>query len=414
MTPPFDLDGAPESLRPMLPRVWEGSNFVADTCLRHPDWLAWLARSGRLHERADATWLAGMLAESIPIDADDQVFLDGLRRFRRRQLARIAWRDLAGLADVDAVLEELSLLADACITTACAHADRELAARHGAPRRGDGSVLRLLVLGMGKLGGGELNFSSDIDLVLLFAEHGETDGRRPLSHEEYFNRLGRRVAQLLGTVTHEGFVYRVDLRLRPFGESGPLVISFGAFEDYLQQHGRDWERYAYVKARPIAGAERFDELYRNVLRPFVYRRYLDFGVFDSLRGMKELIAREVERRELQGQHQAGPGWDPRDRVHRAGLPAHPRRERSAAPGPWSARLRYRCSPATSCCRQRPLPISQRRTATCAAWRTACSNGTTSRHTSCRRSRRSEPGSPRRWAPHRGTTSRPSSLAIATV
>ena len=155
----------------------------------------------------------------------------------------------------------------------------------------DGTPLTLTVLGMGKLGGGELNFSSDIDLVFLFAEHGETDGRRPLTHEEYFNRLGRRVAQLLGTVTHQGFVYRVDLRLRPFGESGPLVVSFGALEDYLQQHGRDWERYAYVKARPISGATRFEELYRNVLRPFVYRRYLDYGVFESLRGMKELIAR---------------------------------------------------------------------------------------------------------------------------
>ncbi len=307
MTPSFDLEAAPESLRPMLPRVWAGSNFVADTCLRHPDWLAWLERSGRLHERADASWLAEMLAESIPPDADDLLFLDGIRRFRRRQLARIAWRDLADLADVETVLEELSLLADVCIRTACARAERELATRHGAPRRGDGSVLPLLVLGMGKLGGGELNFSSDIDLVFLFAEHGETDGRRPLSHEEYFNRLGRRVAQLLGTVTHEGFVYRVDLRLRPFGESGPLVVSFGAFEDYLQQHGRDWERYAYVKARPIAGAERFDELYRNVLRPFVYRRYLDFGVFDALRGMKELIAREVERRELKENIKLGPG-----------------------------------------------------------------------------------------------------------
>ncbi|HLB83310.1 MAG TPA: bifunctional glutamine synthetase adenylyltransferase/deadenyltransferase, partial [Steroidobacteraceae bacterium] len=155
--------------------------------------------------------------------------------------------------------------------------------------------------------GGELNFSSDIDLVFLFAEHGETDGPRPLTHEEYFNRLARRAAQLLGTVTHEGFVYRVDLRLRPFGESGPLVVSVGAFEDYLQQHGRDWERYAYVKARPITGAMRFDELYRNVLRPFVYRRYLDYGVFESLRGMKELIAREVERRELEDNIKLGPG-----------------------------------------------------------------------------------------------------------
>ncbi len=118
----------------------------------------------------------------------------------------------------------------------------------------------------------------------------------------------KRVAQLLGTPTDDGFVYRVDLRLRPFGDSGPVAISFDAIEDYLQQHGRDWERYAYVKARPVYGAEPgFDDLYRNVLRPFVYRRYLDFSVFESLRGMKELIAREVERRELQQNVKLGPG-----------------------------------------------------------------------------------------------------------
>jgi glutamate-ammonia-ligase adenylyltransferase len=215
-------------VRAALPRVWCGSGFVAATCLRDPGWLAWLAGSGRLHESADHGWLAERLEEALVPDADDPQFLDGLRRFRRSQLARIAWRDLAGLAGIETLLGELSALADTCIAAACERADRELAARHGAPRRADGLPLPLTVLGMGKLGGGELNFSSDIDLVFLFAEHGETPGPRPLTHEEYFNRLGRRVAQLLGTVTHEGFVYRVDLRLRPFGESGPLVVSFGA------------------------------------------------------------------------------------------------------------------------------------------------------------------------------------------
>ena len=303
-----DLDnGAVPTLRAEIPRVWAGSDFVAETWLRDPAFSDWLAGPGRLREPADEAWLAAQLAEAIAPDADDEQFMNGLRRFRRRQLARIAWRDLAGIAEVEIVLRELSLLADTCIVAGCGRAARQLSTRHGTPRRADGTPLPLLVLGMGKLGGGELNFSSDIDLVFLFPEHGETEGPRPLTHEEYFNRLGRRVAQLLGTVNHEGFVYRVDLRLRPFGESGPLVVSFGAFEDYLQQHGRDWERYAYVKARPIVGSERFAELYRDVLRPFVYRRYLDFGVFESLRGMKELIAREVERRELRDNIKLGPG-----------------------------------------------------------------------------------------------------------
>lgn len=290
-----------------LPLVWTCSDFVAEACLRDATLLPWLAVPGRLDEAATPGVLAADLGPEIDAAPDDNAFMDALRRYRRRWLARIAWRDLAGLADVETVLRELSLLADTCIDAACVRAAQGLAARHGAPRDADGRELELLVLGMGKLGGGELNFSSDIDLVLLFPEHGETSGPRPLEHEEYFIRVGRRLTQFLGTATHEGFVYRVDLRLRPFGDSGPAVVSFDAFEDYLQQHGRDWERYAYVKARPVHGARGFDDLYRNVLRPFVYRRYLDFSVFESLRGMKELIAREVERRDLRDNVKLGPG-----------------------------------------------------------------------------------------------------------
>ena len=290
-----------------LPMVWACSDFVADACLRDARLLPWLFGERRLLDTANEPTLVADLEAGLDPAGDDAHFMDELRRFRRRQLVRIAWRDLAGLADVETVLAELSLLADVCIRAACRRAGAVLATRHGVPCGADGQPLELMVLGMGKLGGGELNFSSDIDLVFLFPEHGETNGSRSLEHEEYFARLGRRVAQLLGTVTAEGFVYRVDLRLRPFGESGPQVVSFDAFEDYLQQHGRDWERYAYVKARPVHGAGPFDELYRNVLRPFVFRRYLDFSVFESLREMKELIAREVERRELRDNVKLGPG-----------------------------------------------------------------------------------------------------------
>ena len=306
---PAGEPGALDVIASSLPLVWACSDFVAESCLRDRNLLSWLASQGRVLEAATSEWLAADFATEggSATAADDAAFMDTIRRFRRRQLVRIAWRDLASLTDVETVLRELTLLADVCIAAASEHATRSLRERYGVPRGQDGSELGLMVLGMGKLGGGELNFSSDIDLVFLFPEHGETDGGRPLEHEEYFTRLGRRVAQLLGTVTAEGFVYRVDLRLRPFGDSGPQVVSFDAFEDYLQQHGRDWERYAYVKARPVIGGERFDELYRNVLRPFVYRRYLDFSVFESLREMKELISREVERRELQGNVKLGPG-----------------------------------------------------------------------------------------------------------
>jgi glutamate-ammonia-ligase adenylyltransferase len=311
------LDGRPrlpdtaaaQAIAESLPYVWTCSAFVADSCLRDAWLLEWLATEGRLLEGVDAgSFVRAVDDATRPGSADDATFMAALRVFRRRHLVRIAWRDLAGHAPIEQVLAELSWLADACIGAACRHAAATLGARHGVPHGKDGRELPLLVLGMGKLGGGELNFSSDIDLVFLFAEHGETTGARPLEHEDFFIRAGKRVAQLLGTPTDDGFVYRVDLRLRPFGDSGPVAVSFDAMEDYLQQHGRDWERYAYVKARPVHGAEQgFAELYRNALRPFVYRRYLDFGVFESLRAMKELIAREVERRELQQNVKLGPG-----------------------------------------------------------------------------------------------------------
>jgi len=220
---------------------------------------------------------------------------------------RIAWRDLAGWAPLEETLAELSAFADAAIVTAVAQARAALVARYGEPRGAEGALQELLVIAMGKLGGGELNFSSDVDLVLLFPEHGETDGAHSISNEEFFTRLGQGMVRLLEAPTAEGFVLRVDLRLRPFGDSGPLVASFASFEDYLPRHGRDWERYAYVKARAVTAAARYTELQNAAVRPFVYRRYLDYGVFESLREMKALIEREVERRELADDLKLGPG-----------------------------------------------------------------------------------------------------------
>ncbi|HEX3853901.1 MAG TPA: bifunctional [glutamate--ammonia ligase]-adenylyl-L-tyrosine phosphorylase/[glutamate--ammonia-ligase] adenylyltransferase, partial [Polyangiaceae bacterium] len=187
------------------------------------------------------------------------------------------------------------------------YARRGLVSRYGEPRSADGTAQQLVVLAMGKLGGGELNFSSDVDLVLLFPEHGDTDGARSIANEEFFMRLAQAIIRLLGAPTFDGFVLRVDLRLRPFGDSGPLVASFASFEDYLPRHGREWERYAYVKARAVTALDSYAEIYASAVRPFVYRRYLDYGVFESLREMKALIEREVERRELADHVKLGPG-----------------------------------------------------------------------------------------------------------
>jgi glutamate-ammonia-ligase adenylyltransferase len=290
-----------------LAAVFACSEFVAASATQAPGLLASLVAAGELDRPRQAGEIGAVAAALAAEQPDEAAFMAALRQLRRRELTRIAWRDLARGATLAATLAELSGLADAAIRAAHAFALRMLAPRFGLPRAPSGEPLELLVLGMGKLGGGELNFSSDIDLVFLYPEAGETDGRKSIANEEYFTRFGQLLIRLLDAPTVDGFVFRVDMRLRPFGESGPLVASFGAFEDYLQQHGRDWERYAYVKARAVAGAGRYGELYDEVVRPFVYRRYLDFGVFESLREMKEMISREVARRDLRDNVKLGPG-----------------------------------------------------------------------------------------------------------
>jgi len=254
-----------------------------------------------------ADWFAQEIEARVSGESEAEL-MDSLRRFRKRHMVRIAWRDIAGWAGLDETLRDLSALAETCIEFVCRRMHALLVNRYGTPRGAEsGEPQSLMILGMGKIGGGELNFSSDIDLILLYPEDGETDGARSIDNAEFFLRLGQKIVQQLATPTVEGFVYRVDLRLRPFGDSGRLALSFASFEHYLQQHGRDWERYAYVKARALTAKDQFPALYEEVLRPFVYRRYLDFSVFESLRDMKAMIAREVERRELKDNVKLGPG-----------------------------------------------------------------------------------------------------------
>jgi glutamate-ammonia-ligase adenylyltransferase len=350
-----DLDAAlsatPGEVRASIPLVFGASDFVSQSCTREPRLLIDLVSSGDLRRRLSRAEFAAR-APAITVESDgseaaaggagagtagggtagggaaargasgsaagvapgsaapvvpEAEFLATLRRWRKREMVRIAWRDLAGWASLEETLAELSVFADTAIQAAHEHARRALVTRYGEPRSPSGEIQQLVVIGMGKLGGGELNFSSDVDLVFLFGEHGETDGARPIENEEFFTRLGQGLIRLLETPTHDGLVFRVDMRLRPFGDSGALVSSFASFEDYLQRHGRDWERYAYVKARAITGVDQYAEIYANAIRPFVYRRYVDYGVFESLREMKLLIEREVERRELADHVKLGPG-----------------------------------------------------------------------------------------------------------
>jgi glutamate-ammonia-ligase adenylyltransferase len=293
------LADAPAPLRASAARVLAASDFVGDALARDATLLPALS--------AAADGRGGRAALPFLPPTEEAAFSAALRRWRRAELARIAWRALAGWAEVPETLADLSRAADLGIAAAHGFARAAMERRYGVPRSGDGAAQPLVVVGMGKLGGGELNFSSDVDLVFLYPEGGATDGGRSLSNEEFFTRLGQLLIRLLDAPTEEGFGWRVDMRLRPFGDSGPLVASFAAFEDYLQIHGREWERYAWIKARALTGAEAYAELFREVVRPFVYRRYLDFGVFDSLRDMKGMIEREVARRELTDNIKLGAG-----------------------------------------------------------------------------------------------------------
>jgi [glutamine synthetase] adenylyltransferase / [glutamine synthetase]-adenylyl-L-tyrosine phosphorylase len=288
--------------RAQLPRVVAASEFVADALIQDLESLEWFAR----HDAATAYEAnAGYEAQAGSASTLEQA-QSILREWRRRAMVRIAWRDITGSDAVPATLMAVSDLADATVRAAASAAQLHLEPIFGRPHRSRESS-PFIILGMGKLGGRELNFSSDIDLVFLSTEAGETTGPRIVDNEEYFNRLGREIIRLLDERTADGFVFRVDMRLRPFGESGPLVVSLASLEDYLQQHGRDWERYAWVKARAVVGIDAYSCAYDEFVRPFVYRRYLDFGVFESLRDMKALIVREVMRRDLDHHLKLGKG-----------------------------------------------------------------------------------------------------------
>ena len=260
----------------------------------------------RQPELLDSLDAAPCDAPSLPADAEAD-WPVRLRRWRAACSTRLVWRDVHGLDDVDATLAGASRIAEQALQAGTAALSASLATRHGVVRAADGTAQSLVVFGLGKLGGRELNFSSDVDLVYAYPEPGTSDGARPLDAEAWFTRLGQRLAQLLGEVTADGFSHRVDLRLRPFGASGRLALAFGAMEQYFQREGRDWERYAWIKARPVAGDTAAGARLLDALRPFVYRRYLDYGALDGLREMKALIAAEVQRRELADDLKLGPG-----------------------------------------------------------------------------------------------------------
>lgn len=297
---------SPAGIAALLPRVFRASPFVAGIVTRQYDWAKAALAGGEL-EQVPAVPVAERLGAALAGAVDEAALMRELRAFRNREMARIAVRDIAGWAGLDETLGALSDLADASCAAALQFAGQALQARHGVPHDDDGAAARPIVLGMGKLGGRELNFSSDIDLIFVFTDNGDTDGPRPLSNSEYFARLAQDTGKLLSTRTADGFVFRVDTLLRPFGSVGAPAVSMDAMEMYYQQHGREWERYALVKARPVAGdLEAGWQLLRN-LRPFVYRRYLDFGALGALRELKAMIDQDAHKRGAEDNLKLGPG-----------------------------------------------------------------------------------------------------------
>lgn len=283
------------------------SDFVVENLQQHPAWWQEIQRESPQADewRHYANWLA---LEMQTVDSE-ATLMRVLRLFRRRMLVRIAWMQCLSHASTEQSLQQLSVLAEVLICRARDWVYQDCCQDFGTPCNAEGDAQPMLILGMGKLGGGELNFSSDIDLIFAWPENGVTrGGRRELDNAQFFTRMGQRLIKVLDQPTIDGFVYRVDMRLRPFGDSGPLVLSFAALEDYYQEQGRDWERYAMVKARLMGDEQdRWSQELQQMLRPFVYRRYIDFSVIQSLRNMKSMIAREVRRRGLKNNIKLGAG-----------------------------------------------------------------------------------------------------------
>ena len=269
--------------KPDIERARALSPWFDEQAERHPGWLAAV-------ERVD-----GPARVELDAAIADHGLDAGLRRFRNREMVRIIGRELGEASTTRATLGNLSALAEHCLDAAVQHHEARLRERHGTPRNEAGEPQSLVVLALGKLGGGELNLSSDVDLVLAFPDSGHCDGAGALANETFFTRLSRAVIRSLSEVTEDGFVFRVDTRLRPFGQSGPLVSSFAAMEQYFQREGRDWERYAWVKARPVAGDIEQGREWLDRLRPFVYRRYIDFSAIEALRDMRRRLEREAQQ-----------------------------------------------------------------------------------------------------------------------
>jgi glutamate-ammonia-ligase adenylyltransferase len=284
----------------------EHSNYARRWLSAHPEWIEWLRVCGL--QKIDIQGIQDLLT-ACKVSSDRQIqdeaeFMANLRLARQRLMLWVAFRDLNGMASLEEVTHSLSHFAEIVVSNSIAFIRNDLQARFGLPwSKTTDSEMPLMVVGMGKLGGLELNLSSDIDLIFLYEHEGETVGtEKSLSNHEWFTRMGKRLIKLLSEHDANGFVFRVDMRLRPNGDSGPLVCSLDMLEEYLLVQGREWERYAWIKGRLIApmpssaSYAHCEKELEQLIRPFVYRRHLDYGVMASIRDLHAQIQLEAEKR----------------------------------------------------------------------------------------------------------------------
>ncbi len=294
-----------------LQQAWACSEYVAEQYIRTPQLLIQMINSGELERNYCAADFNQQLEDKLKTVTTEEELIKQLRCFRQQQQLRIIWRNQLRKADTLTIIQELSWMADTCIEQALTWLHAWACRKWGTPMAEiNGALLeqKMVVLGMGKLGANELNLSSDIDLMFAYEGKGETQGAtKTLDNQLFFIKVAQRLIQVLDVRTENGFVFRVDMRLRPYGQSGALVLNFDAMSDYYQSQGRDWERYAMIKARIVAGDQAAGARLLKELHPFVYRRYLDFGAIDALRSMKKMISKEEVRRGLQQNIKLGSG-----------------------------------------------------------------------------------------------------------
>ena len=294
-----------DKVRKTIAHVCYCSQFIRNICQSDPQVLVNLIETEDLfsnQRRQDYDKVINI--EDIDSEA---ILMKQLRQFRNREMIRIAWRDLSGWAELDETLRDLTALAETCIQNALDFLYKQACARRGVPLLKDGTAMNIVVLGMGKLGAWELNYSSDIDLIFAYAEDGVLSDRKETTYGEFFTRICRSLVKVLDETTIDGFVFRTDVRLRPFGDSGPIIMTFDGMENYYMTQAREWERYAMIKARQVAGDFNSGKQLADMIKPFVYRRYLDYGAFEELRSLKYQITQELQRKDRMENVKLGPG-----------------------------------------------------------------------------------------------------------